>query len=194
MTDDELGGRLPLLKDADLTEPQRALRDAVLRTRGQRARAAGYRAATDDGRLIGPFNALLRDEQIGTAKLAWVTAVSQAGLGAEVVESVILTVAWIWDSPYIRYAHTAAARSAGIRTPEVSSLLAGEVPAGIGDEARLAVRLTRALLIDRRVGDALYADLLRVFDERRLVALVELIGQYTNTAATVACFDVPAPA
>ncbi len=170
------------------------VRDAVLRTRGQRARALGYRAATDDGRLIGPFNALLRDEQIGTAKLAWVTAIGQAGLGADVVESVILTVAWIWDSSYMRYAHTAAARSVGISPVDVTSLLAGEVPTTIGDEARLAVRLTQALLIDHRVGEGLYTDIRRAFGERRLVALVELIGQYTNTAATLACFDVPAPA
>jgi 4-carboxymuconolactone decarboxylase len=57
--------------------------------------------------------------------------------------------------------------------------------------ASLAHRL--ALGRDHAVSDDLYAEAHETFGTEPLIALVNLIGRYMNTAAMLACFGVPAP-
>jgi 4-carboxymuconolactone decarboxylase len=185
-----LGGRLPLLPPDALDEAQRVLRDRLQATR---ARNAGYTAALPDGRFIGPFNALLRTPQIARPLLEWAQALTQAGIPADVREVVILTVAAHWRAEYALYAHTAAAEKAGLPGPAIASLLHGEAPRGLRPEADLAHRLAAALVRDHHVPDDLYDEAVAAFGTNTLIALVNLIGQYLNTSALLACFQVPAP-
>lgn len=184
-----LGGRLRLLRAAELTDEQKAIHEALTDDRSSR----GYRVATAAGDLIGPFNALLRAPGIGAAHLRWVQAIETVGLAPDVREAVVLTVAAVWDVPYMRYAHTAAARAHGMREGDLAALLAGDPAPGLGPSAQAAQRLTRCLVENRRVDDALYAYAAEQLGEEKLVALVVLIGQYLTTAAILTCFDVPAP-
>ena len=187
--DHGLGGRLRLLRATELTDEQKAVHERLIDDRGSR----GYRVATAAGELIGPFNALLRAPGVGAAHLRWVQAIEAVGLAPDVREAVVLTVAAVWDVPYIRYAHTAAARTHGMREDDLSALLAGDPATGLGPAAQAAQRLTRSLVENRRVDDDLYAYAAEELGEEGLAALVVLIGQYLTTAAILTCFDVPAP-
>jgi 4-carboxymuconolactone decarboxylase len=187
------GGRLRLLDRAELDVEQKALSDRLLATRVARGRRAGYRAALDDGRLVGPFNALLRVPAIAERQLDWVEAIAAAELSPATREVVILTVAAQWHASYVLYAHRAAARGAGLPDGVVRDLVAGRAPSGLDRHARLVHDVTLAIVRDHEVPDALYADLLSSFGEARAVALVSLIGQYLATCAVTTCFRVPAP-
>ena len=55
--DPQLGGRLPLLRPAELDPEQARLRDQLAATRSADARAAGFELELPGGEVIGPFNA-----------------------------------------------------------------------------------------------------------------------------------------
>lgn len=188
-----LGGRLPLLPPDALDQAQKALRDGLQATRLRNAASAGYTALLPDGRLIGPFNVMLRAPQIAGPLLEWAQAISRSGIAEDVREVVILTVAAHWRAEYVLYAHTAAAERTGMSETVIAALRQGEPPRGLRAEADVARRLTLALVRDRNVPADLYDETVSVFGIEMLVALVNLIGQYLNTSALLACFQVPAP-
>ncbi|MCO5969590.1 carboxymuconolactone decarboxylase family protein [Actinoallomurus soli] len=189
-----LGGRLPLLSPDALDEEQRALHARLQVTRLRSADGAGYMAALSDGRLIGPFNVMLRGPRIARPLLEWAQAIAGSGIPVDVREVVILTVAAHWQAEYALYAHTAGAERAGVPGTAIAALRRGGTPRGLRAEAGTAHRVAVALVRDHQVPDELYAEAVAVFGAEGLVALVNLIGQYLNTCALLACFQVPAPA
>jgi 4-carboxymuconolactone decarboxylase len=189
-----LGGRLPLLPPDALDEAQRAVHARLQITRLPSADGAGYTAALPDGRLIGPFNVMLRNPCIAQPLLEWGQAISKSGIPADVREVVILTVAAHWRAEYALYAHTAGAERAGVPQTAIAALRQGDdTPCGLRAEADVAHRVTTALVRDHHISDDLYAEAVAAFDTDGLVALVNLIGQYLNTCALLSCFQVPAP-
>jgi 4-carboxymuconolactone decarboxylase len=187
------GGRLRLLDRAELDAEQQRLHDRLTVTRVAGGRQAGYRAALDDGRLVGPFNALLRVPRIAERQLEWAEEISAADLPPAAREVAILTVAARWRAEYVLYAHRAAARVAGLSEHAIEDLVAARTPAGLDRTARLAHDVALALVGDHDVPDELYAEFLLHFGETRAVVLLALIGQYLATCAVTTCFRVPAP-
>lgn len=195
-TDEEhaAGGRLRLLDEAELNAEQARLRDRLLVTRVARGRDSGYCAALDDGRLIGPFNALLRAPGVGERQLDWAQAIWATDLPPAAREIAILVVATQWQAEYVLYAHRAAARAAGLGDELVNDLIAGRAPTGLDSTARLAHDVALAVVRDHDVPDDLYRDFLSAYGETRAVALLALIGQYLATCVVTTCFRVPQPA
>ena len=191
--DERLGGRLPLLAVGQLDDDQARYRDQLVAGRGAEATAAGFALQLPDGRLIGPFNAFLRVPPVAEALSAWGAATAQYGLPADAAQVAILTLGVAWNSGYEIYAHTAEARHAGVPAAAIEAIRAGETPALLSPAAAAAHRLARALAVEHAVGDELYAEALAAFGPEKLIALVNLIGRYMNTAAVLACFRVPAP-
>ncbi|MFD7014860.1 carboxymuconolactone decarboxylase family protein [Streptomyces sp. NPDC059928] len=188
------GGRLPLLPLGALDEAQRAVHAQLQVTRLPGAAAAGYTAALPDGRLLGPFNVMLRNPRIAKTLLEWAQAITESGIPADVREVVVLTVAAHWRAEYALYAHTAGAARAGLPQAAIEALGQGDdMPCGLRAEADVARRVATALVRDHHVPDDLYAEAVATFDTDGLVALVNLIGQYLNTCALLTCFQVPAP-
>jgi len=191
---DELGGRLRLLPVDELDPAQAALHARLLTTRLARADDAGYRAVLPDGRLLGPFNGFLRTPAISGPQLDWAQAIYAGGLPDDVREASILTVGAQWEAAYVLYAHSLAARKAGIRDQDIDALCsARREPAGVSPEAKFAHRLTVAIVRDHDVPDDLYGEVVETFGEPATVTLVALVGQYLATSALLTCFRVPAP-
>ena len=191
--DPQLGGRLPLLRPAELDPEQARLRDQLAATRGADARAAGFELELPGGEVIGPFNAYLRVPGIFQATQQWAAAIRHYDLPADVQQVAILTVGAAWRSDYEVYAHTAEARHAGVPENAIEAIVAGQPPVGLSGPADIAHRLALALALDHAVRDDLYAEAHEAFGPERLIALVNLIGRYMSTAALLACFAVPAP-
>jgi 4-carboxymuconolactone decarboxylase len=191
---DELGGRLRLLPVGELDPAQAALHARLLTTWFGRADDPGYRTVLPDGRLLGPFNGLLRTPAISGPQLDWAQAISAGGLPSDVREAAILTVGAEWETAYVLYAHTLAARKAGVSDPDIEALcVARREPVGLSPKANLAHRLTVAIVRDHDVPDDLYTEVIETLGESATVTLVVLIGQYLTTSALLTCFRVPAP-
>lgn len=196
MTSDaaRLGGRLPLLDPETLEGDQGKLYALLNSTLIAWADESGFRGKTDDGNLIGPFNANLYGTGITPAWVQLVEAESKhTCLSKRVHEVVVLTVGAVWRTPYELYSHSAIARRVGIPETAISDLVTGENSERLLAEEQVAQRFTRQLATDRRVDADLYQEAETIFGRVGLVHMVYLIGMYLLTSAMLNTFEVPAP-
>lgn len=190
---DSLGGRLALLAPDALDAEQREVYDALSDLVVPEAEQGGYTARLPDGRLIGPFNALLRDPRLTAGFGQWVRAISAGGLSAEVRETIILTVGAEWEAAYEIYVHRAAGAAAGLPPGAIDAILGGNAPEDLTPVAQLAYWLAHAVVVDHRVPQELYAEARTEFGEAGLLTVLGLIGQYQVISSVLVCFDVPVP-
>lgn len=193
-SDDTLGGRLPLLPPDDLSAEQLPVYQQISDALVPWAEQAGFRAETTDGKLIGPFNAMLRSPVLSMAQLH-LTRTEQAHttLAKTVREVVILTVGAVWQSAYELYAHQAVAEKAGLAPEAIRQLAAGQRPLTLSAAENVAYDFTYRLATAHQIDDALYAQGLATFGEQGLVDLVCLAGQYMTISSLLNTFAVPAP-
>ena len=118
---------------------------------------------------------------------------TSTSLNNRVRQVVILTVGAVWKSPYELYAHSAEARQAGLPDEVIEALVAGQIPAQLPDDEKLAARFAQQLTAQRRVDAALYAEAERVYGQRALVDLALLVGFFHTTCAVLNAFEIPAP-
>ena len=185
--------RLRRLIPADLDEAQRLLYDRIVGG----PRANGPRAAplTDtDGALRGPFNAMLYAPAVGDALQSLGAAVRfGTGLSDRVREIAILAVAAHWDSAFERYAHEAIGRAVGLSEDIIEALRAGLEPPLTDPTERAAYRVVRALLTQRDLDDAHFADARSELGETALVELSTVVGHYGTLALQLHLFRVEVP-
>ena len=90
------------------------------------AEAAHFQARTDDGQLIGPFNAVLLSPDIASSFMQLQYAEAQhTSLTERTRQVVILTVGAVWQAAYELYAHSAAGRQAGLSDDAIATLAGG---------------------------------------------------------------------
>ena len=191
---DALGGRLPLVDPAELTDDQKGLFDLLSNTLVAWAQSVDVQAATDDGRLIGPFNPALYSPAI-SAKFIELQMFEplHTSLPEPVRQVVILAVGAVWRADYELYAHSAAARKAGISEEAVKALNNGEIPDDLSAEEKIAGRVARQLSRDHRVDNALYHEAEKAFGRKGLVDMAALIGAYHCVCTTLNMFNIAAP-
>ena len=193
-SDARLGGRLPLLDPAKLEGEQEELYGLLSSTLVSWADESGFKGATEDGRLIGPFNPFLYSTGITPGFLAWMQAEGKrTSLGKRVHEVVILSVGAVWQSPYELYSHSAIARKVGVPEPAIHDLVRGRSSDHLTGEEQVAHRFARQLASERRVDADLYREAESVFGRVGLVDMVYLVGMYLLTCALLNAFEIPAP-
>jgi 4-carboxymuconolactone decarboxylase len=189
-----LGGRLPLARREELTPEQTNLFDQLMATAVPLAEAAHAQARTDEDQLIGPFNAVLLSPAIATGfmQLQFAEA-THTTLTERVRQVIILAVGAVWQAPYEIYAHSAAARQAGLSGDTIAALAGGALPAGLSGEEKVAQRAARALSARHRLSDSLYREAEAAFGTQGVMDIVFLVGIYHTTCAILNAFDIPAP-
>lgn len=185
--------RLAGLLPGELDEQQ----SEVYRTIAGGPRAAGPQAfaLTDEqGRLRGPFNAMLLSPPVGLAVQAVGAAVRyETVLSDRVREMAILVVAAHWDSAFEWQAHEAVGRAHGLTGPELDALRAGELTELADPAERAALRATTALIRSGALGDAEYEDTVAAWGERGLFELTTLVGYYSLLALQLRVFAGEGP-
>ena len=189
-----LGGRLPLLDPASLTDAQQTVYRRLTATMVKWADRSGFQSSTAGGRLIGPFNPALLSPGITPAFLDLQDAEqAHTSLDERVRQVVILAVGSVWRSEYELYAHAAVAAKVGLPADVIQALASGEVPDGLSAHEKLAARFARALSTSHQVEAALYRDAEAAFGPRGLVDIVYLAGCYNIVCGLLNTFEVPAP-
>jgi alkylhydroperoxidase family enzyme len=177
-----------------LGENARKVYDRLDSTILQWADSIHFQSKTSDGRLIGPFNPVLFSPEIASRFLDLQDAEQQhTTLSDRVRQVVILTVGAVWNAPYELYAHSAAARHAGIPEDAIRTLAAGGLPDGLSPAEAIAQRYARQLSAEHRVEAALYEEAERCFGARGLVDIIVLAGIYHAVCALLNGFEVPSP-
>ena len=183
--------RLPRLRPAELDETQRRLYDELVS--GPRSRGPVPLTGAD-GRLEGPFNAMLFAPGTGAPLLALGTAVRfGSGLTPRAREIATLAVAAHSGSAYELYAHERLGRQAGLTAAECTALRDRRDP-GLADPAEQAVlRVTSALLAGGGIPDDVYHAAEQALGHAGLVELATLAGYYLTLAMIMTMFRVVAP-
>jgi 4-carboxymuconolactone decarboxylase len=186
-------GRLPLLDPRLLDEAQQEVYAAI--TDGPRADAYAAPVHVDeDGRLRGPFNAMLYSPAVGLplqelgAALRFRTCFS----GRE-REIATLVVAAHERSDFEWYAHERLGRGAGLTERELAALRCGRDPAFADVRERIVHEVARQLIADGDLGDPLYVEAVAVFGRAGVVELVTLVGYYAALALQMRLLRVTVP-
>ena len=185
--------RLPPLSPQQFDDAQRALYDSVVGS--PRAGSPGRAPLRDEqGRLNGPFNALLYSPRIGQAVQELGTVVRYgSALTSRAREIAILEVARHAESAYEWSTHVTAGLAAGLTADEISRIEAG-TDAGTLDPGESAVRsVVRSLLATGDLPDRLYASAEGTLGEALIVELVVLVGYYQLLAMLLRVARVSAP-
>ncbi len=195
---DEKNARLPLLEPEALNPDQKQLYCKIAETMLPWAKKAGFKAETADGRLLGPFNAMVYSPELGAAQMHYQqTEQAATCLEARTREVVILTVGAVFESAYELYAHRAVAAKAGLSAEDIEALATGmELGADttLSSDELVAHRFVRAVAKDHRVNPEVYAAAQKAFGHKGLVDLLHLAGIYMTVSSILNAFQVPVPA
>jgi alkylhydroperoxidase family enzyme len=187
-------GRLPWPTPAELDESRREVYDAI----AGGPRAAGpqsFRLTDDDGRLEGPFNAMLVSPGVGLALQDLGSAVRyRTSLSDRAREIAILALAALRRSDFEWYAHERVGRRAGLSEDELSALLSGETPTTLSDDESVLLRTTRLLATSGDLDDDAFATAEATMGREQLAELVVLVGYYDLLALSLRVWRTPLPA
>lgn len=190
---DDSADRLPLLHPDDLDEEQRAAYEAL--AGGPRAKQSGFRLADGQGRLLGPFNAMLYSPAVGTPLQALGAAVRfRTSFTDREREIAILVVAAHHRSDFEWYAHERIGRQAGLAEDELAALRRGGDPVLADARERIVHAAARSLVRDGDLGDTLYAEAVAALGRATVVELVTLVGYYAALALQLRVFRIGVPA
>lgn len=186
-------GRLPWYSPTDLDPARRAVYDAI----AGGPRAAGVQAfqlTDEEGRLEGPFNAMLVCPSLGGAVQALGTAVRYGtSLTDRVREIAILTVAAQRRSDFEWYAHSRVALRSGLSDDELSDLREGRSPSTLSPAEDAALAMVRALVTRADLDDEEFAAAIGALGIEQLAELVTLVGYYDLLALSLRVWRTPLP-
>jgi 4-carboxymuconolactone decarboxylase len=168
--------RLHLPAPEKMTTEQRAVHDAVLRTRGN---------------AQGPFLAwLLSPGMADAAQQLGAFCRYGSSLSLQESELLILHVAAHYDCPAEQQIHEPIASKAGLPDEVLIAIRCDEVPPLGSARLRILAECARELLVRKRLGDSLYGRAVGMLGEKTLVEVVGIIGYYAFVAYTLNAFDM----
>jgi 4-carboxymuconolactone decarboxylase len=190
--------RLRHLRPDELTAEQRQVYDTI----NQGPRRVAHQGlespvglVDDEGRLQGPFNAMLFHPAIGMALQELGRALRFSGqLPPRAREIAILIVAASERSDFEWTAHAAIGAHLGLTATEIDSLARADAVEFDDHVEQMVARATRALVASGDLDDETYRDAEAAFGDAGLVELSTLIGLYRALALQMRLFRVPGPA
>lgn len=120
----------------------------------------------------------------------WVTAKSAMALSVREQELVILRMGCLYGSDYVWRHHLPVAREFGVTEAEIGALRQGRLE-DFGERERALLNLTEAMVRDRCVPAAIWAEHGQRLTAREVVDLIGLVAQYVLFALTNNVLQVP---
>ena len=185
-------GRLPHPTPGELDADQRAVYDEIV---GGPRGSGPFRLTDDEGRLHGPFNAMLVNPDLGlTVQRLGADIRYRSTLDAREREIAILALARLRDSDFEWYAHERVGLVAGLTDDELDALDAGGSPTSFSEREQVVLAATRALVIERDLDEATYDAALGLLGRTTLADLITLVGYYDLLSLSLHTWRVPLPA
>jgi 4-carboxymuconolactone decarboxylase len=171
----------------ELTAEQRRVYQMI--TAGPRARGQqAFQLHDADGRLHGPFNAMLLAPEVGYPLQELGAALRHRGrLSPRARELVILIVANTLTSQFEQQSHEAVGRQVGLTDHEIAMLRNGQLPDLPNPIEANAVRAARHLLGRAPIDDEIYLKL--DLEPAILFEVTVLVGYYALLADLLRIFD-----
>ena len=177
--------RLPLQTREALDDDGRQVWDSITATRGS--------IVTNDGALLGPFNAWVTAPGIGGRVAELGAALRfESSIERRLLEVAIITVGARWQAEFEWWAHSRMALRHGVSQDAVDAIARGASPA-LADDERVVYAVARQLVDNGRVDRTTYDAAHSLLGDRGIVELVTLCGYYTLVSFTLNAFDVGLP-
>jgi 4-carboxymuconolactone decarboxylase len=176
--------RLPDIDEQNLSPAQRAMRDAIVTSRG-----------LTSSKLGGPFVVWLHAPEFGdiVQKLG-AHCRYRTALPPRLSEFSILTMARLWRAQFEWFAHAPIAQKAGVKPDTIRDLKAGRKPRTMPKDEGAIYDFVAELHRTQRVSDKTYARVHAVLGDGGMVEFVGLLGYYTLVSMTLNVFRVIPPA
>ena len=114
-------------------------------------------------------------------------------LGRRLTEIAILTTAREIDQPYEWALHELDALAVGVDEVIIDIVRHRKPTSGVGDPEAIIMDVGRELLTTSGLGAETYAHALQVLGKTNLVDLIDLVGRYTSTGATLTAVNQQMP-
>lgn len=184
-------GRLPHPGPDELDPDQRAVYDEIV---GGPRGTGPFRLTDDEGRLQGPFNAMLVNPGIGlTVQRLGADIRYRSTLQPREREIAILALAHLRDSDFEWYAHERVGRVVGLTPAELDGLDAGVTPSSFSEREQTVLAASRALVSQRDLDDPTYEAAIGLLGRQTLADLIVLVGYYDLLALSLRTWRVPLP-
>lgn len=186
-------GRLRWFTPRELDPAARELYDRIVG--GPRATSPRPFSLTDEeGRLHGPFNAMLVSPDIGTAMQELGAAIRyRSHLPPRAREIAILELSVLRRSSFEWYAHEHAGKHAGLTGAEIAAIRNGAHAATLDATEMLVRELVGTLVRERDLDDITFAVASNALGERLLMDLIALVGYYDLLALSLRVWRTPLP-
>lgn len=186
-------GRLPWPTPEQLAPAEERVYSAI--TGGPRASGVRLFNLTDaDGRLEGPFNAMLVSPEVGFALQELGAAIRyRTGLSDRVREVAILALAAERRSEFEAYAHEAVGAACGLTTDEMVALRAGVAAPTLAADERTAHHAVQQLIRERSLNDTDYQQLVDALGQTGAMEIVMLVGYYDTLDLMMSVARTPLP-
>ena len=103
-------------------------------------------------------------------------------LSARQRELAVLRTGWLCGAPYEWGEHVTIAKRAGLTTIEIERVIEGSAASGWNEQDRAILRAAEELHEGAMISDPTWSTLETFLDERQLIELPYLIGNYTKVA------------
>ena len=176
--------RLPILDEAQMTDAQRSLLEAI---------RSGPRGQSITPR--GPFAVWLHAPEFGhLAQALGGHCRYKTALPARLSEFAILCTARQWRAQYEWFAHAPLAEKAGVSAKTIADLRAGREPKSAAKDERAIYAFARELYKTNRVSDRTYKRVHAFLSDAATVELVGILGYYALISMTLNVFRMLPPA
>jgi 4-carboxymuconolactone decarboxylase len=176
--------RLPLLDEAQMSEAQRSLMEAI--RSGPRGKSITPR---------GPFAVWLHAPELGhLAQALGGYCRYKTTLSPRLSEFAILCTARLWRAQYEWFAHAPMAEKAGVKPKTIADLRAGREPKSAPKDERAIYAFVRELYKTSRVSDRTYKRVHAFLGDGGTVELVGILGYYALISMTLNVFRMMPPA
>jgi 4-carboxymuconolactone decarboxylase len=184
--------RLEQLTLDTLDPDQQALYDAIAGSR--KGSTLPGRIADEEGRLQGPFNAMLHYPEVGQPLQELGAMLRFRGLlPARPRELVILIVAASWESEFEWWAHVRIGKQIGVTDDEIDAIRTS-APLELDDPVeQAAVDVARATTTRGDLDHDEYVQAQDALGDRMLIEVLTLVGYYALLALQMRVHRVPLP-
>ena len=108
-------------------------------------------------------------------------------------ELAILRIAWLSQAPFEWGSHVKIAKRNGITSEEIKRVMEGSSAPGWSKRDRAIVRAMEELHLDSMITDGTWADVQDFYNDKKLIELVILAGQYKTVAYYQNSLRLPLP-
>ena len=108
-------------------------------------------------------------------------------------ELAILRIAWLSQAPFEWGSHVKIAKRNGITSEEIERAIEGSSAPGWNKQDRAIVRAVEELHFDSMITDDTWSDLQEFYNDKKLIELVILAGQYKTVAYYQNSLRLPLP-